>query len=247
MAVRELCGMLVDSSLSYNMQEEGDLNNMSKLGVSVNACLKKMSSVGGVGKGSFGEKAVFKVCEELYQNNGGLLYHSYSYKTDPTKAGNIKKNEQGVLFIENVGKTTEIDVLFVTNNKIFVLEVKAYKAKEIILTDKAITGCYITDKSPVHQNEMHCRHLYPAVLRAVPEGDVKFIEPIVVFVDKCRLIDKRSDRQKSYINVTVLDQLKGTLQRLNRPLDYLIDLNIMAKCLSDACVSSEKVLPCRMV
>lgn len=206
-----------------------------------------MVEVGGTAKGSFGEQAVFRICEEIYQLNGGILYHSYTYKTDPDKKGNIKRNDRGVLFVENLSSTTEIDVLLVTKNKVFPIEVKAYKAKEIVLTDDGISGCYKTDKSPIHQNEMHCRHLYPAIFRALPDGDTRYIEPIVVFVDKCKIIDKRSDEQKRYIKVAILDTLRKTIEEKDKHLEYTIDLNIMAKCLNEACTSYERLLPYRSV
>ena len=75
---------------------------MSSLDSSVNDCLKNMHSRQSTEKGAYGEEAVFKICEQFYQSNGGILYHSYTYKTDETKQGNIKKNEDGTLFVENV-------------------------------------------------------------------------------------------------------------------------------------------------
>ena len=188
-----------------------------KLKSSVDKLLQQMGEVGGTNKGNFGEKAVFKICEEKYQAQGGILYHSYSYKTNPMLEGNIKRNEQGGLFIEKVGSTTEIDVLFITKNKVFPIEVKAYKAKRIVLTDEAISGCFKIDKSPVHQNEMHCRHLYPYIFKALPEGETQYIEPIVVFVDNCTVED------------------------------YFIDLKIMEKCLIETSIKFEKHLKARII
>lgn len=220
---------------------------MTKLKSTVDKLLQQMGEVGGTGKGNFGEQAVFKICEERYQAYGGILYHSYSYKTDPACEGNIKRSEQGNLFIENLGKTTEIDVLLVTKNKVFPIEVKAYKAKKIILTDDAIIGCFRTDKSPVHQNEMHCRHLYSAIFKVLPEGETRYIEPIVVFVDNCTIEDNRSEYQKQYIKVTVLNHLKKLLNDLDKPLDYFIDLKMMEKCLLEIGIKFEKHLKTRII
>lgn len=220
---------------------------MSKLSRSVDACLNKMSAIGGTEKGAYGEKAVFTICEEFYQREGGILYHSYSYKTDPTKEGNIKRGDQGNLFIENLSGSTEIDVLLVTKNRVFPIEVKAYKAKEIVLTDDGISGCFKTDKSPVHQNEMHMRHLYPTIFRGLPDGETRYVVPVVVFVDKCKVIDKRSKEQKDYIKVITLNMLKKFIQDNNAPLEYAIDLRLMDKLLKEICISSEKYLPYRAV
>lgn len=204
-----------------------------------------MIQVGGTQKGIYGEQAALKVCEEIYQKQGGILYHSYTYEVTSGLAGNIKRGEDGKLYLENLGKTTEIDILLATEFKIFPIEVKAYKSKKIILTDSGISGCFKTDKSPVHQNEMHCRHLYPKLLRALPEGASKYIEPIVVFVDECVVEDKRSPQQKAYIKVATLDTLKVYLMQLNVPSEYRIDLNVLERCLKDACVSKEKYFALR--
>lgn len=218
---------------------------MSSLNSSVNECLKNMHSKQSTEKGAFGEEAVFKICEQFYMSNGGILYHSYSYKTDETKAGNIKKNENGQLYVENLSGTTEIDVLLVTPYRVFPIEVKAYRAKEIVLTDDGISGCFKTDKSPVHQNEMHCRHLYPTLFRALPQGNTDFVVPIVCFVDKCKVVDKRSPEQKSYIYVTVLSTLRKFIQKMNTPNGCVLDLNLIQKLLTEIEVSSEKHLPVR--
>ena len=165
----------------------------------INALLKTMHSEEAKEKGTTGELSVMKVCEEFYQEYGGILYHSYSYKVDKNLEGNIKRDENGNLYVENLGSTTEIDVLLVTPYKVFPIEVKAYRAKQITLTDDGISGCAITDKSPVHQNEMHCRHLYSYLFKSLPNGSTDYIVPIVCLVDRTELKDKRSDWQKEYI------------------------------------------------
>ena len=217
---------------------------MSSLSNSVNKCLRDMRKQTSTGKGSYGEEAVFRICEQFYQTEGGILYHSFSYKTDPDKEGNIK-NENGRLYVENLGSSTEIDVLYVSPYRVYPIEVKAYKAKEIILTDDGITGCFMTDKSPVHQNEMHMRHLYSVEFRGLPGGETKYNIPIVCFVDKCKVIDRRSPEQKNYIYVTVLSNLKSFIKKTNVPGDFKIDLELMQKLLTDIEISSEKHLPLR--
>lgn len=208
--------------------------------------MQDMRQVGGTEKGVFGEKAALRVCEEIYQQCGGILYHSYTYKSSPGLPGNIKRGPDG-FYLMPVGSVTEIDVLLVTPFKVFPLEIKAYKANRIVLTDERISGCAVTEKSPIHQNEMHCRHLYPDLVRALPEGSTKYIEPVVVFVDKCTLEDNRSSWQKAYIKAATLNTLRSCLVTLNRPLEYRIDLGVMAKCLEESCVSCEKYFKLRYV
>lgn len=220
---------------------------MSNFSKQVTGILKDMRTSDMKQKGNAGELAVIKVIEQFYQEYGGILYHSYTYKVDKKLKGNIKKDESGKLYCENLGSTTEIDVLYVSPFRVFPIEVKSYSAKEIILTDDGISGCRKTDKSPVHQNEMHARHLLSAIFRALPDGDEKYIVPIVVFVDKCKLVDKRSDWQKEYIKKCILNSLSTRIRENNFPFEYTINLKLMDDVLRQACESSEKYLPVRYV
>ena len=219
---------------------------MAGLNSSVNQLLSKMRTSTQTGKGTFGEQAVFKICEQFYQTQGGILIHSYAYKTDKDQAGNIKKGKNGELYVENLGDYTEIDVMYVSKFRVFPIEVKAYKAKKITLTDDGIHGCYSTEKSPIHQNEMHCRHLYPHIFRTLPNGDTRYIVPIVCMVDKAKIIDERSDWQKVYIKLCVLNTLQQVIEENNTPLDYQINLQLMDKILKEAMINSDKYLPPRI-
>lgn len=219
---------------------------MSNINSAVNDVLNKMHTYNQVEKGTYGEQAVFKICEEFYQRDGGILIHSYSYKTDKDQAGNIKRNDTGMLYVENLSDYTEIDILYVSKFRVFPIEVKAYKAKEIRFDDAGIYGCYKTDKSPVHQNEMHCRHLYPRLFRALQDGSTEFIVPIVCMVDRATIIDERSDWQKDYIQLCVLDNLESTIQRFNQPIGYQLNLKLVDQILKECMIKNEKYLPPRI-
>lgn len=217
---------------------------MAGLNSSVNDLLRQVQTHSSVDKGSYGEKAIFAICEEMYQQEGGILIHSYSYKVDPRLPGNIKN--KGGLYIENLGTSTEIDVLYVSKYRIFPIEVKTYKAKQITLTDAGISGCAVTDKSPIHQNEMHARHLYSHIFRALDSGNTQFIVPIVCFVDRVdKVIDNRSDWQKDYIKLSVLNTIGDLLHKCNTPIGYQLNLTLVERILREAMVSSEKFLGAR--
>ena len=220
---------------------------MAAIDKAINSYLKKMHSVSGTSKGVYGEQAAFKICEQLYQKYGGILYHSFVYPTSQEKDGNIKIDAQGSLFLERLGPTTEIDILLVTMNRVFIIEVKAYKAKEITLLPNKITGCFYTEKSPIHQNEMHARHLYEAIYKTLPDGKSEYIVPICVIVDKCKLVDKRPAWQMEYIYKATLDTLPILLEQKNTPLEKIIDLRAMSKTLTDVAIKYEKKLPLRYV
>lgn len=219
---------------------------MGSLDSAVNGALNKMHKNTSTGKGTYGEQAVLAVCEKYYQKEGGILIHSYSYKTDREQVGNIKKGDNGNLYVENLSDYTEIDVLYVSRFRVFPIEVKAYKSKEITLDDSGIYGCYKTDKSPVHQNEMHCRHLYPFLFRGLPDGDTSYIVPIVCFTDECKIIDSRSDWQKDYIHVCALNGLDSVIHTFNTPLRYRLNIQQINNLLKEYMVKHEKYLPPRL-
>ena len=218
---------------------------MSNIDKDINGLLNTMHGQEAKEKGSTGELAVTRICEDFYNTMGGILYHSYAYKTDADQAGNIKKKD-GKLYVENLGRFTEIDVLYVSPFMVFPIEVKSYKAKEIILTDDGISGCAITDKSPVHQNEMHCRHLYAHLFKCLPNGDTSYIVPIVCMVDEATIRDKRSKWQKKYIKVCILNTLKDTIQKNNNPGAYRLDLHAIDKALREASTDYDKYYPLRV-
>ncbi len=219
---------------------------MGSLENAVNDALNKMHQNTSTGKGTYGEQAVLAICEKYYQKEGGILIHSYTYKTDPGQVGNIKRGENGQLYVENLSDYTEIDVLYVSKYRVFPIEVKAYKSKEITLDDSGIYGCYKTDKSPVHQNEMHCRHLYPFLFRGLPDGDTSYIVPLVCFADECKVIDSRSSWQQEYIRVCSPNGLDNLIRQLNTPLGYRLNLQLIDNLLKEYMIKHEKYLPPRL-
>jgi len=225
---------------------------MASLDSKVNDLLKKMHTIGkGDGgdiskKGSVGELAVFNICEHFYQTEGGILIHSYAHDTDPDLQGNIKKNEEGIPYVEHLGSTSEIDVLYISKYRVFPIEVKSYHAKQIVFTDNGIKGSAQDSKSPVHQNEMHCRHLYSKIFRAFTNGNTEFIVPIVVMVDRVQIVDNRSDWQRDYIKLCIIDELAEVIQRYNTPIGYQLNLQLVNNILKESVQSTEKWLPPRM-
>ena len=220
---------------------------MSDFNKQMNSILSKMRTGDVKNKGNQGELAAFAVCEKFYQKYGGLLYHSYAYKTDKSLPGNVKRNGNS-LYIENLGEFTEIDILYVSPFRVFPIEVKSYRANQITLTDDGISGAAHNDKSPVHQNEMHARHLLSGIFEALPDGDENYIVPIVVFVDRCKLVDKRSKWQREYIPKATLNKFADVLSANNTPLNgKFINLRLMEDKLKTIEVSVEKELPPRYV
>jgi hypothetical protein len=217
-----------------------------KMDKEINALLKSMHSKEVKEKGTTAEMGVVKICEEFYQEYGGILYHSYTYKVDKDLQGNIKRNDNGNLYVENLGATTEIDILLVTPFRVFPIEAKAYRTKKITFTDDGVSGCAVTNKSPIHQHEMHCRHLYSHIFKSLPDGDTSYIVPIVCMIDKAQLEDKRSSWQKDYIKLCTINSLREVLIKYNVPGKYMLDLKSIDMTLKEASTDHVKYFPLRV-
>lgn len=206
--------------------------------------IDKMRTSSGTDKGVWGERAVLRLLLDLYRERGGILIHSYEYDTDPTKGGNIK-NENGRVYMERLGSATEIDILYISQYRVFPIEVKSYAADQITLTTQGISGCATTNKSPVHQNEMHCNHLYSHIAEGI-NGNPQFIVPIVCFCtweNKPVINDNRPEDERGYILTCNINTLLDTIKACDTPLGYRLNLDQMDRMLRRVMKSSDAYYP----
>lgn len=220
---------------------------------SINDVLSNMRKAGKVqdhrSKGDLGEDSVLMVCYERKQAAGiGLLYQSYKYPYQSNRSGVVYtgnvKYENGQ-FVEYTKDTLddEIDVLYITPYRIFPIEVKSYHARFLDVYEHWFNkNSQPVDKSPIMQAEKHARHLYHAIYDVLPDGDPSYIQPIVCFVDRCRVRDDRSDHFRNYVPVCILNNLMRTLNAYNKPLMYNLDLNMIEMKLNDVKTSIKKIL-----
>lgn len=220
---------------------------------SINDVLGKMRKAGKVQdmkeKGDLGEEAVLSLCYDRKQRSGtGLLYQSfmYPYQSDRNGVvytGNIKFENDAFVEYTDGGINDEIDVLYITPYRIFVIEVKSYGARKLEVYDHWFNynGTPV-DKSPIVQAEKHARHLYHAIFDVLPDGNPLYIVPIVCFVDRCKLLDDREEYFRNYIPVTILNTFLSTIERNNKPLEYNLDLEQIARKLDEVKVSVKKTL-----
>lgn len=210
----------------------------------IDSILQDMRKAGKVSdwkdKGNAGEQAVLQVCLELQRKIGGLIYHSYQYPYQSDTSGkiytgNIKlENGNYVEYTESKrALEDEIDVLFVTDYRVFVIEVKSYHAKIEVYDHWLKKNGTEVDKSPILQTEKHCRHLYHAMSYVLPDGNPNYIVPLCCFVDRCTVTDNRSPEFERYIPICILNNLKSTLMSLNTPLDYNLDLEEIKRKLNE--------------
>ena len=214
---------------------------------SVNDILAQMRKSGKMqdwkGKGTFGEDAVLAVVHDYYLRHGGLLYHSFSYpyasdKNNRVYLGNIFLKEDGTYTHISKQVTDEIDILYISPNRIFPIEVKSYHAKmEVSVQHLKKNGSVqyegMGHKHPLWQAEKHARHLYHQIYDVLPDGNPHYIRPIVCFADRCTVRDIRSDNSKCYLPVTILNELKGLIKDLDLPLQYGLNLPAIEKKLRE--------------
>ena len=210
----------------------------------INKILARMRKSGKLqdmkGKGDAGEDAVLNICLERQRRRGGLLYQSFEYPYQSNKegkvyTGNIKwEDDEYREYTETKRQLyDEIDVLYITDYRVFAIEVKAYHAKIDITNEWMTKNGVKVDKSPIAQAEKHARHLYHAICDVLPDGKPQYIIPICCFVDRCTITDNRSDKMSYYIPITILNTFKKKIIEYDTPLDYNLDLSAIKRKLSE--------------
>lgn len=208
-----------------NMREAGKLQNMKD-------------------KGDAGEEAVLAILQDRKKLVGnGILYQSFVYPYQTSRSGvcytgNIKYENGKFVEYTKDSINDEIDVLYVTPYRVFAIEVKSYHARCLDVYEHWFNrDSTPVDKSPVTQAEKHARHLYHAIYDVLPNGDPKYIQPMVCFVDRCKVRDDRSQHFVDYVPVCILNNLLATVNRYNTPLEYNLDLSAIERKLNEVKVS----------
>lgn len=205
-------------------------------------------------KGDLGEDAVLDLCLGIKRSCNGILVQSFSYPyasnaQGKNYTGNIKL--EGGKYVEYTegNLTDEIDILLVTNFRIFPIEVKSYKANIRVYDhwmDRDNNGPSVpkgmqpVDKSPIAQAEKHARHLYHQIYEVLPDGQPAYIVPIVCFVDRCTVNDDRCAVNQKYLPVSILNTLRQTIFQYNTPLKYGLDLEAVKRKLNAIKTSTRK-------
>ena len=210
---------------------------------SVDSHMAEMISQGKLGdykaKGAAGEAAVMDIMHDYRNRRGGLLYQGFMYpyasdRSGKLYLGNIFWNEETQEFTDVTRQVNdEIDVLFISHYRIFAIEVKSYHIKKAVLTNQWMTreGKKV-DKAPTAQAEKHARHLYHQLYEVLPDGDPRYIIPLVCFVDRVEkeFDDQRDSDHQLYMPVCPINQLQSTiLDRDFSDTGYTLDLDAIEK------------------
>ena len=218
--------------------------------MNVNDILSKMRESGRIqdveSKGALGEEAVWTILTE--RKDPCLLYHSlrYPYQTNRQGVcylGNIKYENNLFYDITSEDNEDEIDCVYTTQFRIFLIEVKSYKSQRIDIYDHWINrGDKPMDKSPITQAEKHARHFYHAIYDVLPNGKPKYIIPMVCFVDKTTVRDARDQYFVNYVPVCTLNSLNKTINKYNKPLKYQLSFEDIKKKIKQVSISIAREL-----
>jgi hypothetical protein len=189
-------------------------------------------------KGLQGELALLAILQSYQDVRGGVILHSFTY---PYASDRQSRNYAGNIYLDvstgkyrdirgNSGTQDEIDLLYITPFRIFVIEAKARSSRWKLYNHWVKQSGNILEKSPLAQTEKHARHLYHHLFEYIPEQAQEYIVPITVFVDKASVEDSRSPEFKNYIIAAIANNAKVKIQSNDTPLKYMLDVEaILAK------------------
>ena len=176
-------------------------------------------------KGDAGEEIAVNLALEFQETTDCILLWSYSYpyqtyRDNRVVEGNFKWDGKEVVELTKEGYSDEIDLVIITDYRIFVIECKARSGKWLLYDHWAKQNSAKVDKVPHIQCEKHCRHFYHLVREFLPDGKADYIQPLTVYVDKCSIKDNRSIKYKKYMPICIANTFKRTLKSYNKPLEY---------------------------
>lgn len=131
---------------------------------------------------------------------------------------------------------TEADLLVVTPYNVFVIEIKTIYGKMKVNEDYTMEIVNQGDfrgnhekKNFFRQNEMHCRHIYYHLHDILPNGDSSYIKPLIVMTGKMKVFDERNKSDKIRNPLVITNKLIPNLSRMDKPKDFLLDINRIRK------------------
>lgn len=208
----------------------------------INKHLKVLDRMKGTDKGEVGEDIIFLILQNIQKKINMDLYHSYIYPYIPSIPGNIVKENGNYIEITKDGLQDEIDIVVVTEFRIFLVEVKAYRANDIKFTEDWTYHLGKADhKSVLSQSEKHARHFYHTFWEYLPDGDENYIVPLVVLVDKCKFKDTRTKEDQDYLPACLRNELVEYFLKLNTPLKYRLNVNEIERAMEEKKISYKKL------
>lgn len=189
-------------------------------------------------KGNYGEEACIAALKPYLRLRHGRLLHSLKYPVATNRqgveyGGNLKLVD-GKLYVEPHGGHDEIDLVLITDRRVFLIEVKSYGKAKLLITDSwFFRNGAPYEKDLANQTEKHCRHFYHTFYEYLPDGKPKYIIPVFVSVDKSVIINKSTDN----IVFTTLNMLSAAISKYDRYAENSIDVNALMQAIDSKAIS----------
>ena len=198
----------------------------------------------GAGKGDMGEAAIMQILK-LHKKRLGrrcVIMQSYAFPYAPNIEGNIKLGSDGSFMHEpgKEGTNDEIDIVMLTDYRIFLIEVKAYSGKILINDIWTHHANKWDEKSAICQTEKHGRHFYHSFFDVIPEGAHEYIKLITVFTGSCDIEDRRT-MNRDYIPIAVANDINKTLHTHDKQGKYNIDVDTVIKMMLETDANSKMI------
>lgn len=208
----------------------------------VYSILKKMHSVHDAKeKGNLGEEACIAALKPYAESNSGIIIQSLQYPCATNSqgieyGGNLKLVD-GSLFVEPHGNIDEIDIVLITDRRIFLVEVKSYgNAKLLITDDWFFRNGSPCEKDLANQTEKHCRHFYHTFYEYIPDGNPHYVVPVLCSVDKSTVTNQSQDK----IAISVLNNICKVIGQLDRTSKYSVDVKALMQAIKEKSTSFQE-------
>jgi len=185
------------------------------------------NSLTGKEKGDLGESialSAIKRYDKEVNNTKSLIYQGFKYSYTASVPGNAvyDKTSNSFKSFDSGSFDDEIDILYITEYRIFIIEVKARSGTWVFKDDWSFVRNEPSEKCPAAQTEKHARQFYSRCYPYIPDGNPEYVKCVLCFVDRVKLLDKR---QHDYgIKLSILNTLLMEISKLNVPLDRRIDI-----------------------
>jgi len=216
---------------------------------SIDKLLSDMSKLrgreAGKGKGDIGEAAAFQIFK-MYKKRIGrrcVIFQSYAFPYAANVEGNIKLGTDGSFMHEpgKPGTDDEIDIVMLTDYRVFLIEVKAYSGQIKVTDIWTHHANQWDDKSPICQAEKHGRHFYHTFYDVLPEGAHEYIKLVTVFTGTCVIEDART-KNKDYIPIAIANDANRIVSIYDKPSKYIVDVDAVVKKMLESKSSVKYVL-----
>lgn len=197
--------------------------------------LMKLSKGDNKKKGEAGELVGLEIVQKYKAKHGGVIYTNLKYPYVKGVEGNVHYIDNTFQVLSSSSYNDEIDILYITDNKLIVIEVKArvgtwsINSNPCWFREGSLEKGNLTAKCAVSQCEKHCRQLYHTLYEVLPKGNPSYIKGVVLFVEQAVIVDARDSNDKKYLPISIANNLISVLKKVDIPDEFKLDIDSISK------------------